>query len=118
MTINNILCVDDNEDWRESFQSHFKENLTPNVDIAEDYDSAMQKIRQTKYDLIVLDSLEGKCFEIYQDIQNIPHGDVIIFSADDEIRKEAMKRDIPFYDKLEVAKELKKIFDKYKQNNS
>jgi len=113
MTINKVLCVDDNEDWRESFQSHLKE-LTANIDTAEDYNSAMQKIRQTEYDLIILDSLEGMCFKIHQDIQNLPHGDVIIFSANDEIRKEAIKKDISFYDKVEFIKELKRIVNRYR----
>ena len=114
MTIKNILCVDNEEDWRETFQMNFQKNFTSNVDLAKDYESALQKIKKTKYDLIILDGLEGDCFKIYQDIQNIPYGNIIIFSAGEDIIKEALNKNIDAYDKFNFTKELEKIVKKYR----
>ncbi len=114
MTINKILCVDDELIWRGIFLRNFQERLTPNVELAESYTSALQKIRQTKYDLIVLDGLEGECFKIYRDIKNLPHGNVIIFSGNTQIKAETKEREIPFYNKPEATKELDKIIAQYK----
>jgi DNA-binding NtrC family response regulator len=110
----NILCVDDSRSWRIIFQMHFQDYLTPNVDLAENYESALQKIRQKRYDLIVLDGLEGDCFRIHQDIKEIPHGDIIIFSGNDQLRAEARKRGIPFYSKSEATESLDEIVSQYK----
>lgn len=112
--IHNVLCVDDESAWRQIFQEHFQEYLTPNVDLAENYESGLRKIKQTRYDLIVLDSLEGDCFRIYEDIQNIPHGDVIIFSGNVQIEARAKRHGIPFYSKSEATECLDKIVAQYK----
>jgi len=88
MALKNLLYVDDDPDWLEMGQRRFQ-GLTPNVDVAENYASALEKIRQTRYDLIVLDSLEGDCFRVHRDIQDIPHGEVVLFSADSRIQGEA-----------------------------
>ncbi len=112
MAINNLLLVDDESDCGQAAKRYFQDNLTPNVDLAGDYESALEKIRQTRYDLIVLDSLEGACFRICEDIREIPHGDVIIFSGNLQILEEAERRGIPFYDKQ--IKFLNKIVAKYK----
>ncbi len=114
MAINRILCVDDEPAWRRELREHFQRELTPNVDVAENYESAMQLIRQNRYDLIILDGLEGDCFRIHQDIQEIPHGDVIIFSGNDKILGEAEKREIPSYDKFRAPEFLEEIVAKYK----
>jgi len=114
MEINNMLCVDDESSWRRIFQRHFQEYLTPNVDLAENYASGLEKIKQTRYDLIVLDSLERDCFKLYDDIQNIPHGDVIIFSGNVLIEAEAIRRGIPFYSKSKATECLDKIVAQYK----
>jgi DNA-binding response OmpR family regulator len=110
----NVLCVDDNTSWRGIFQRHFQEYLTPNVDLAENYESALQKIKQTRYDLIILDSLGGDCFKIHTDIRGIPHGDVIIFSGNPQIEFRAEKLGIPFYSKSNASEDLDKIVAKYK----
>jgi DNA-binding NtrC family response regulator len=110
----NVLCVDDDRSWRKIFQMHFQNYLTPNVDLAEDHKSALNKIRQTRYDLIVLDGLNGECFKIYQDIKEIPHGDIIIFSGNEELETKAKNLGIPFYSKTEAMKSLDKIVAQYK----
>ena len=114
MAIERMLCVDDEQMWRDILKGHFQQELTPNVDVAGDYDSAMQMIRQNKYDLIMLDGLRGDCFKVYRDIQTIPHGDLIIFSGCDDTREEAEKRKIPFYHKLSSVSNLDRIVEKYK----
>lgn len=111
MALNNLLYVDDDPDWLEIGQRRFQ-GLTPNVDVAEDYASALQKIRQTKYDLIILDSLEGDCFRIHRDIQEIPHGEIILFSGNSQIKGEAKRLGIPFYDKM---RGLSKLMEAYKE---
>lgn len=105
--------MDDESTWRNIFQRHFQEYLTQNVDLAENYDSGLEKIKQTRYDLIVLDRLEGDCFRIHDDIQTIPHGDVIIFSGNTQIEAEAKRRGIPFYNKSKATKCLDEIVGKY-----
>ncbi|MEK6857597.1 MAG: response regulator [Nanoarchaeota archaeon] len=114
MAINNILCVDDESTWREIFQMRFQEYLTPNVDLAEDYESGLTKIRKKHYDLIILDSLEGDCFRIYANIQKVSHGDVVIFSGNVQIESEAKKQGIPFYSKSRATENLDKIVAQYK----
>lgn len=93
---------------------HFQDNLTPNVELAEDYESALQKIRQTRYDLIILDSLEGDCFRIHRDIKKISHGDVIIFSGNMQTETEAKRLGISFYSKANASEGLDEIVAKYK----
>ena len=112
MSLTNLLYVDDDSDWRETVQSHFQEKLTPNVDVAKDYASALKKIRQTRYVLIVLDSLEGDCFRVIRDIVDIPHGDVVIFSGNFQITAEAKRLGIPFYNK---PQDLDKLVATYKK---
>ena len=114
MAINSILCVDDESTWRRIFQEHFQKYLTPNTDLAINYNSWLEKIKKMRYDLIVLDSLGGDCFRIHDDIQNIPHGDVIIFSGNTEIEEEAKRRGIPFYSKSRTTEGLDKIVAQYK----
>jgi DNA-binding NtrC family response regulator len=104
MAINNVLCVDDESTWRNIFQRHFQEHLTPNVDLAENYESGLEKIREKYYDLIVLDSLEGDCFRIYANIQHVPHGDVVIFSGNLQIEAEQRDKESLFIASLEQHK--------------
>ena len=110
----NVLVVDDERECRTTHQIYFQLYLTPNVDTAEDMHSALQKIRETKYDLIVIDGLEGQCFRLFDNIKEIPHGEVIILSGDSSIEKIAKTRGIPFYSKKDVYI-LKKIVEKYKK---
>ena len=112
MPINNLLFVDDDPVWLRLGQRRFQA-LTPNVDVAKDYDSAIRKIRKTTYDLIILDSLEGDCFRIHQDAKDLPHGDVVIFSANMLIQSHAERLGIPFYSKLN--NDLDKIIRTYKK---
>jgi DNA-binding NtrC family response regulator len=114
MIINNVLCIDDQHSWRKIFQMYFQEYLTQNVDLAENYNSGLEKIKQMRYDLIILDSLEGDCFKILDDIKTIPHGDVIIFSGDTDIELKAEKLGIPFYSKSRATEDLDKIVAQYK----
>ena len=111
MTINNLLYVDDDSDWLEMGQRKF-ESITPNVDVAENYSSALKMVRQTRYDLIVLDSLESNCFILYQNLQDIPHGEVILFSTDSRIQGKAESLGIPFYNKGQGFDDL---VDAYKE---
>ncbi len=112
MSLSNLLYVDDDSTWRRLGQRRFQRELTPNVDVAEDYASALQRIRETRYDLIVLDSLEGDCFRVYEDIKDVPHGDVVIFSGNFQIQAEAKKLGIPFYVK---PQDLDKLVATYKK---
>ena len=112
MPLTNLLYVDDDSTWRGLCQRRFQRELTPNVDVAEDYASALQKIKKTRYDLIVLDSLEGDCFRVHKDINDVPHGDVVIFSGNFQIQAEAKKLGIPFYNK---PQDLDKIVATYKK---
>ena len=114
MAINKMLCVDDERLCRNMIRIYFQENLTPHVDIAEDYNSAMRQIRENNYSLIILDSLGGDCFKIHREIQDIHHGDLIIFSGCNETQEEAGKRGIPFYHKLDSVSNLDKIAEKYR----
>jgi len=115
MGIDRMLCVDDEKLCRNMLRMYFQESLTPHVDIAEDYNSAMQQIRENEYDLIILDSLGGDCFKIHREIQDIPHGDLIIFSGCYKTQEEAGKMGIPFYHKLGSVSNLDEIVKKYKQ---
>ena len=110
----NVLVVDDERECRTTHQIYFQLYLTPNVDTAEDMHSALQKIRETKYDLIVIDGLEGQCFRLFDNIKEIPHGEVIILSGDFTVKEMAQKKEIPFYDKRD-KNALEKIVEKYKK---
>ncbi|MEK6848770.1 MAG: response regulator [Nanoarchaeota archaeon] len=114
MAINKVLVVDDDEDWREILQESFQRDITSDVELAEDYDSAMAKIRQNRYDLIVLDSLEGDCFKICQEMTNIKQGELVIFSADNRVKDRADERGINFYDKCSDG--LDKLIERYRDN--
>jgi DNA-binding response OmpR family regulator len=109
-----VLCVDDELIWRKIVQRHFQDFLTQNVDLAEDYASGIEKIRQTRYDLIVLDSLEGNCFRLYGDMKDIPHGDVVILSGNEIVEKEAKRLGIPYYSKSKATEGLDTLATKYK----
>jgi hypothetical protein len=75
----------------------------------------MEQIKANRYDVIILDSLEGDCFRIHEDIREIPHGEVVILSGNFRIRKEAEAKRIPFYDKGKADESLTKILAKYSQ---
>ncbi|MBA7664963.1 hypothetical protein ES703_73029 [subsurface metagenome] len=115
MGINNLLYVDDDPDWLEVGQRRFQE-ITPNVDTADSYKSGLQMAREKQYDLIVLDGLNRGCFTFWRLIQdeNIPHGDIVVFSFDDREYKEFTEElGMSFYSKRDDG--LKKIIEKYKK---
>ena len=113
MTLN-VLCVDDEPETLSTHKIYFQMCLTPNVDTAKDISSALQKIRETKYDLIILDGLEEQCFRLFDDIKEIPHGDVMILSGDSTVESMAKEKGIPFYSKKD-RNALEKIVEKYKK---
>jgi DNA-binding NarL/FixJ family response regulator len=89
MTLNHILCVDDEELWRYKLQRHFKKNPANMVDLAKDYESALNYLHKTRYDLIVLDGLNGDWLKIYSDLKEIPHGEVVIISGSFKVELDA-----------------------------
>ena len=109
-----MLFVDDEASNRKAYKMFFEDNLTPNVDLAEEYTSAIEKIKKTNYNLIVLDSLEGDCFRIIKDMASIPHGDIVIFSLNEKIKEQAANLGIPFYYKSDRNKLIKDYAEKYK----
>ena len=113
MTID-VLCMESKLNWRKLLKKAFQLNLTPHVDVAENYDTAMQKIKLKRYDLIVLSSPEESYFKIYDAIQEIPHGNVIIFSTTDYYAAEAKKKDIPFYILWDAIDNIATIADTYR----
>jgi DNA-binding NtrC family response regulator len=114
MAINKVLCVDDDVSWRKNLRMYFEKFVKANVDLAEDYKSALEHIHKNNYDLIILDGLEGDCFKIYEDIKYLPHGNVVIFSMNEKVENEAKAMEIPVYTKAEGLDGLDKIVAKYK----
>jgi CheY-like chemotaxis protein len=122
MTIN-VLCVDDDYSHRRFIQLYFQSFLPSNadvqkVDIAEDYYSALEKIKGTKYDLVISDSLRGKdhlvdCFTLHDDIKGIPNTVFVILADNDYARKKASELGIPFYEKTEGIESLDTIIATY-----
>jgi DNA-binding NtrC family response regulator len=110
--LKNVLCVDDNAPVRRSLEMYLHSWNISKVDVAVDYTSAIQKIKETRFDLIILDGLEKECFRIYEDIKEIPHGEVIIFSGNKNILEEAKLRNIPNLSKSNPMS-LLEIIEKY-----
>jgi hypothetical protein len=113
-----VLCVDDNYSWRRILQMHMTDNLTSNVDIADSYLSAVQKIKDKEnnnqqYDLIISDGLDGECFKLFEK-RYVSHKNFIILSSDDNVELKAKKLGIPFYNKSNALAALDKIVADYK----
>lgn len=107
-----ILCVDDFEGWRDCLNTYFV-NKHVDIDLAEGYSSALEKIRNKNYALIVLDGLNGDCFKINEDIGALSHGPVILFSDSISISLVAEKKKIPYYSKSRGLDALDAIFENY-----
>ena len=112
MALKNLLFVDDDPSVLRICQRHFQRELTPNVDVADNYASALESIRKTNYDLIILDGLGGDCFRVHKDIAAMSHGDVVIFSGNTDVEKKARELGISFYEK---PKDIDKLIDRYKE---
>ena len=112
MALNNVLYVDDEADWRRIVQAKFKQRLAKTVDVARDYISGVAKIKKKFYDLVVVDGLDGNCFRLIDDVKDVSHGPIAIFSSNSGIRSKAMQEGIPFYNK---PMELDKIVRTYKK---
>ncbi len=82
-----MLCVDDNEQLRENLKQQFiAEDF--DVDTAEDGVSALEKMRTTHYDIVLLDlkmpRMDGKAvLQEMKKIDRIPH--VIMLTAVDDV---------------------------------
>lgn len=107
-----ILCVDDDDSWRRILARYFK-MITTDLEIVENRVLALEKIRQKNYNLLVLDGLEGGCFELVSDISAFPHGKVVILSGDARIEETAKNRGICFYHKSAGIKSLDEIAAEY-----
>ena len=112
MALTNVLYVDDEAPWRRRVQTHFKEKLARVVDVAGDYISGVNKIKKKFYDLIVLDCLGGDCFKLIEEVRDVRHGPIAIFSADMNVASQARRESIPFYIK---PLDLDKIVRTYKK---
>ena len=82
MKVNNVLYVEDDKSWRGTMQRAFARDICPDVDTAEDYQSGLEKAREKRYDLIVLDGLEGACFALHEELKG-KHGVIVIFSGEE-----------------------------------
>ncbi|MBU2615628.1 MAG: response regulator [Nanoarchaeota archaeon] len=111
MKVSSLLYVEDDKAWRETIQRQFSSAICQNVETAEDYLSALEMIQRRKYDLIVMDGLEGDCFVLNKELQGMPHGDVVIFSGDDRNKGRAEKVGIPFFKK---PNDLDRLIETYK----
>jgi DNA-binding NtrC family response regulator len=115
MAFQNLLFVDDNPAMLELGVDYFKA-LTPNIDTATDYASAMEKLRASEYGLTILDGLEGKCFDIYKNLgeEGIFYGEFVILSGDVELQIKAKELRIPFYAKPNGLSQIVKDYrDKF-----
>jgi len=112
MPLTNVLYVDDEAQWRRLAQAHFRKKLASNVDVAADYASGVKKIKKRFYDLIVIDGLGGLCFRLMEEVKEVPHGPIAIFSANIGIASQAKKDGIPFYYK---PQDLDKIVRTYRK---
>ena len=113
MPLTNVLYVDDDKDWRNKTRTDFQERkLAPRIDISANRDSGVRKIRSTYYDLIVVDGLEGECFNLIDAVVETPHGPIVIFSSDVAVMAKARNLGIPFYMKPDG---LAKIVRDYKK---
>jgi len=112
MPLTNVLYVDDEVQWRRLAQAHFRKKLASNVDVAADYASGVKKIKKRFYDLIVVDGFGSLCFRLIEDVKTVPHGPIVIFSANIGVASKAEKDGTPFYYKPE---DLDKIVRTYKK---
>ncbi|HLC57636.1 MAG TPA: response regulator [Candidatus Nanoarchaeia archaeon] len=111
MRVDSLLYVEDDERLRETMQRQFARAICSDVETAENSGPALEMARRKRYDLIIMDGLEGACFALYEGLKDIPHGDVVIFSGDDRYRGMAESLGIPFYKKFE---DLSKLTNTYR----
>ena len=98
MPLANVLYVDDDRDWRNRVRTDFQgKKLASRVDIATSRDSGAKKIRKRNYDLIVVDGLEGECFGLIEDVREISHGPIVIFSGNVNVISRARSSGTPVY---------------------
>lgn len=112
MALNNVLYVDDEAIWRRRVQAHFRQKLASNVDVAADYASGVRKITKRFYDLIVVDGLEGDCFRLIEEVKEVKHGPIAIFSANIDVASQARGIGIPYFVK---PQELDKLVRTYRK---
>ena len=111
MPVNNVLYVEDDGMCLRTLQRMFQRELCPTVDTAENVHTAIDLVRKTEYGLIVSDGLEGNCFQLFEAIKGLPHGDFVIFSGDTRHKPQAEELGIPFYHK---PNDLDKLVSTYK----
>lgn len=89
----------------------FRNSLTKNLDTASSYEHGLEQMRIKFYDLVVVDGLNGNCFQFVEDTKEIRHGQIVIFSFSEELAIAARKKKIPFYRKPE---DLGKLISDYR----
>ncbi len=111
MPVRSLLYVEDDKAWRDTLQRTFSKSICPDVEVAEDYASALDAVEKRAYDLIISDGLEGDCFRLYEAVKGKHEGDFVIFSGDGRHKERATESGIPFYAKPE---DMDKLINAYK----
>jgi len=118
MVIESILFVDDEKIFREMIPPEISTRFGKDVkvDTAEDVESALKLMRNEKYDLILLDSLEMECFKIVDIVnnENIQHGTFVLFSNNIMAKREGMKRNLKFY--FKGLEDLDQLYSDFSSN--
>lgn len=94
-----ILCIEDDGYTLEFITNYLETKYPLNVDLAENDIQALQKVKMNNYDLITLDSLDGRCIDFYNKTNRSIRQKTIMLSANDEFRTWAREKQIIFYGK-------------------
>ena len=95
-----ILYADDSYEWRIKAGQYFKRHPNFLVEISEDADSAVEKTRSFKPDLVILDELQNECFRVIESIREFYKGPVVIYTGDLQILQQAEKIGVSSYKKI------------------
>jgi len=107
MSTKNVLITEDDKSWRGRLSRGFsRAGVDP--DVASNYDEAVKFANSKSYELCVLDSLEGDCFPLRDELLSLnPNSRVVIFTGNIATYSGASSKGIEAYRK---PGELNKLF--------
>ncbi|NQV18651.1 MAG: hypothetical protein HQ534_08935 [Armatimonadetes bacterium] len=108
-----ILYIEDDSDWLE----HIDRKLTEigyNMDGASNVEKGLEMINSNNYGAIILDGLNGRCFEVSEAIKdNINTKNIYIFSSSHKILEQAKSKGLAGIIKPDVTELLGTIHDTF-----